>query len=1022
MNCVSGGGESGDVARVTTGACGTYWVSYDSYQASVSSAYVQLDSAITAFNSDLQSRSLIDWYETTITSKTIVETHVTGSKPGQVLAGGNITVAGGVNYDSIIVAGGNVSAGTGVNYATPGTRQTNEEGTMVFSHREYHGGFSDSYSRSVSAPQPIPAASVTETFNLPVLQFLPNTVPNTAPTPAGTSTPVGAATAIVPGVGASASSARSASGVGGASAPVGSGNGGGAVTVATTTTGAPPLAAGTGVTGADPRNATDADRAASLNAAPQPILPGSVIAATVRAEQSQAISTSQANFAALAATLPQLAQAVDTSQRRSPPPAVKAAGYTTVSASGPVRAPNIQLFSLNRAPSGPLVETDPAFTNWRNFISSAYFLLQLNIDPERTLKLYGDGFAEQRLIDDQILALTGRRFLTNYTSTEDEYQDLLNAGVMYARQYQLSPGVTLSAEQMATLTTDMVWLEMKSVILPDGSTVQALVPTVYLRRPVDGDLTPTGALIAGSNVTLRSPGDIANSGTVYASGDAAQGNGRLTVEGANINNSGALAGNAISITAQDTINNAGGVIQGLGDGSSAALNARDITLRTTTQTSVREIAGPNGMSTGSTTNADRIATVSADAVTLAALNDINLSGAVVKATGDLTATAGGAITTEAVATGYTLNIPLGGGGAQGRSSYYSVEATTQQLSTLQAGNNATLTAEGDASLKGTNISSGSDIAITAQNITIEATKDSLAIDQQGVNKRGFERVATSDETLAGANLTAGNNLTLSATTADINATGAQLIATNGAATAVATGSVNLQSATTEHSTAAESFDSGRGVLSSTTKASQSSSQTTQAEGSTLSGNTVAAIAGQDINVQGSSVVSDTQTTLAAGRDINITAATETQTSSSFAEERKSGLGALGGISLGSREQSTQADSTATRAAASNIGSLQGNVSITAEQTYTQVGSKVLAPTGDVSISAQTVNITEARETSTRETQQQFQQSGIAVNASGVVADAIHTADRLSEQAGKTTDGRTQALAAAALAAEASKVA
>ena len=30
------------------------------------------------------------------------------------------------------------------------------------------------------------------------------------------------------------------------------------------------------------------------------------------------------------------------------------------------------------------------------------------MDPERNLKLYGDGFAEQRLIDDQILALTGR--------------------------------------------------------------------------------------------------------------------------------------------------------------------------------------------------------------------------------------------------------------------------------------------------------------------------------------------------------------------------------------------------------------------------------------------------------------------------------------------------------------------------------------------------------------------------------------------------------------------------------------
>ena len=102
---------------------------------------------------------------------------------------------------------------------------------------------------------------------------------------------------------------------------------------------------------------------------------------------------------------------------------------------------------------------------------------------------------------------------------------------MYAQQYQLTPGVALSAEQMALLTTDIAWLEAKAVTLPDGSTVQALVPTVYLRRPIAGDLTPAGALIAGSNVTLRSAGDLANTGTTIANGDAAAGDGKLTIDG-----------------------------------------------------------------------------------------------------------------------------------------------------------------------------------------------------------------------------------------------------------------------------------------------------------------------------------------------------------------------------------------------------------------------------------------------------------------------------------------------------------
>ncbi|MCW5651252.1 MAG: S-layer family protein [Ramlibacter sp.] len=237
---------------------------------------------------------------------------------------------------------------------------------------------------------------------------------------------------------------------------------------------------------------------------------------------------------------------------------VKAAGYTTVTASGAVRAPSNQLFRLNTQPGARyLVETDPAFTNYRNWVSSDHFLTQLNLDPERTLKRYGDGFAEQRLIDDQILALTGRRFLGDYTSTEDEYQALLDAGVLFAQAYHLTPGVALSAEQMALLTTDIVWLENKTVTLPDGSTTVALVPTVYLRRPVAGDLTPSGALIAGSNVTLRSP-----------------------------------AGGAQDLA------NIGGLIQGLGEGSSISLNTRDIILRTIVQTSSASIEGPNGESTG----------------------------------------------------------------------------------------------------------------------------------------------------------------------------------------------------------------------------------------------------------------------------------------------------------------------------------------------------------------------------------------------------------------------------------------
>ncbi|MBX3654967.1 MAG: hemagglutinin repeat-containing protein [Ramlibacter sp.] len=1082
------GGEDGSLVRDMTGACGAYWNSVDAYDTATAAAYAQLDTAITAFNTDLNTRTLIDWYETTITGKTITETKVTVSNPGTVLAGGNISIGGGTNVDSVIVAGGSLNGGALQNQATQGTRETAIEGTKVFNHRVFHGGLSDSYSREISAPQPIADAPVTTHFDLPILQFESSGSPN-APVAGGTSTPVGGATAIVPsGLGVGASGARSATPVGGATGALQGGNatasGGGAVQVDTTAAGQPqggtqvtgasvtgggavsaaggnapaggpatvtpgtgntPAGAGTvtaggpggpaGITtgsGSSPVTGNTTVNAgggatptgtgaitASLSAAPQAALPGSVIAGGVRAGQLAAITTSLTHFASAAATLPTVAATVNTNARQVAPAMVKAAGYTTVTVSGAVRAPNNQLFRLNTQPGARyLVETDPAFTNYRNWVSSDYFLTQLNLDPERTLKRYGDGFAEQRLIDDQILALTGRRFLGDYTSTEDEYQALLDAGVLFAQTYHLTPGVALSAEQMAALTTDIVWLENKTVTLPDGSTTLALVPTVYLRRPVAGDLTPSGALIAGSNVTLRSPAgsaqDLANTGTIIANGSAAAGNGKLTLEGQNVSNGGTLAGNVISVSAAQTLNNTGGVIQGLGEASSISLNARDILLRTTVQTSSASIQGPNGESTGTRTNVDRVATVSAGSVTLAALGNINLQGASVNASGNLNISAGGNLTSDAVQTGYTLNIPLGGAGGttQGRTGHYEVASTTQQLTSLQAENNLTLAATGDASFKGTNASANTNLSVTAQNISIEAVKDSLSIDQQGVNKKGYERVAKADETLAGGSFTAGNNLNLTATGGDIKATGALVSADEGAATLTATGNIALQNATTDHSTQSEYFSSRKGLLSSESLQRDSASQATLAEASTVSGKTVAVVAGTNINIQGSGVVSDTQTTLSAGRDVSLKAATETLASSSFFEEKKSGLGALGGLSFGKRELSTDGQDTATRAAASTVGSLSGNVSITAGNAYTQVGSDVMTPQGNIDITAKTVSITEARETASSETEQKFKQTGISVSVGGALLDTGRTVANVVQAAGQTSDTRMQALAGA----------
>ncbi|MCL2658191.1 MAG: filamentous hemagglutinin N-terminal domain-containing protein, partial [Betaproteobacteria bacterium] len=109
---------------------------------------------------------------------------------------------------------------------------------------------------------------------------------------------------------------------------------------------------------------------------------------------------------------------------------VTANGATILTQAPSLVLPQSGLFSLHAQPDAQyLVETDPRFTSYKTFIGSDYFLVQLGRDPERSLKRYGDGFTEQQLIGDQILALTGRRYLTGYSDTEVEYQALMDAGV-----------------------------------------------------------------------------------------------------------------------------------------------------------------------------------------------------------------------------------------------------------------------------------------------------------------------------------------------------------------------------------------------------------------------------------------------------------------------------------------------------------------------------------------------------------------------------------------------------------------
>lgn len=162
---------------------------------------------------------------------------------------------------------------------------------------------------------------------------------------------------------------------------------------------------------------------------------------------------------------------------------------------------------------GHLYETDPRFTDRRQWLSSDHQLGLLGLDATALAPRLGDGFIEQRLVGQQIVERTGQRRLDGFGDDEAQYRALLEAGATQAQAHGLRPGIALSAGQVAALTSDIVWLEAQAVALPDGRTTTALVPRVYL-RPRAGDLSPQGALLAGQAVRLDLSGDLVNGGTV----------------------------------------------------------------------------------------------------------------------------------------------------------------------------------------------------------------------------------------------------------------------------------------------------------------------------------------------------------------------------------------------------------------------------------------------------------------------------------------------------------------------------
>jgi filamentous hemagglutinin len=408
---------------------------------------------------------------------------------------------------------------------------------------------------------------------------------------------------------------------------------------------------------------------------------------------------------------------------------VSAPGFGTEVTSLPTSA----LFKINTQSNARfLVETDPRFTDKPQWLSSDYLLAALAIEPSHINKRLGDGFYEQRLIREQVSALTGHRFLGDFTTDDEQYRQLMDAGVTFAQAHQLRPGIALSAAQVALLTSDIVWLETQTVTLPDGSTTHALVPRVYL-LPRAGDLAPTGALIAGREVQIQLDGTLYNSGTIA-------GRSLVRVDAQDIQNSGRIQSQGTTaLNAERDIVIAGGQVSAR---DSLVLSAgQDITVASTTSTATRT-AGAN---TFERTTLDRVASlhVTGEAGVLLAQagRDITLQAAVIDnaGTGATALLAARDLNLSTVTTSSRDEIRWNA------SNHLSRSTSAEIGTTLQASGAASLVAGGGINARAAQVQASGALAVLAgESIQIEAGVQSQAFDEAHRTKSGgmFSRTTT----------------------------------------------------------------------------------------------------------------------------------------------------------------------------------------------------------------------------------------------------------------------------------------
>ena len=604
-----------------------------------------------------------------------------------------------------------------------------------------------------------------------------------------------------------------------------------------------------------------------------------------------------------------------------------------------------------------VIETDPNFTNRRNFLSSDYVLSRLKLDPMNVQKRLGDGYYEQQLVMQEIMRQTGKSRLQSGLSAEEQYRQLMDAGISVTKSQSIALGRGLTEAEQKNLKEDVVLLVSKAVVLPNGKTETVLVPTLYLApttKRVDGAANLQAQSINLSVDTMK------NSGSIVADKD-------VNLTGNTIHNdNGLIKGNTTTVIANDEVRNTQGTI--IGNDTVSVYAKKDVINEggTITQTNA---AGSTKVSAG---------------------RDVINTGVQYEAANSKVEWDSRNNRRETM-TGVDQG-RIGGAGE----------------TTVVAGRDVSMAAGVITSDVNTHVAAGHSVTMKAMNATHELEEHRFDKGKSG----GGHSQTTESHDLVNAQSSVGSSIegkNVSVVASDaVQLEGSQLLAAD--TVKVSGNTVELNTAKANSTVNHVYLDKKKSLVKRESTNAVDDATTTAVTGSTVSGKDIQITSAQDVTGQSAQIIGEHTVDVTAGGKVELGADKAITDGTSVYRHKKSGLlGSTGiGFTIGKEKHNIDEANHEESTVRNTIASTKGTVTVKANDTVRLTSADIVAKEGAV-LEGSAVTLDGNVDHNHMTHDERYKKTGLTVSLGGAIANTLTNATRTIKQAGSRDDKRLAAL-------------